>query len=186
MANPPEVDLLGRTIDKVAREHNVEPSDVMAVTLGVAVKTASDLGLAQYDFQQLAASAWTAYGQMLGQEPDRVDAGSQEDPFKPVTQEGTSAERARDAAVEAVLERERATQAGFRAKRASHHISVLLASVMQPAIAGGVPETRAKEIYEEVMGAIAELSEEGFETLRDDLLLRWAQPLLGSEATSQI
>ena len=61
----------------------------------------------------------------------------------------------------------------------SKEIATLLAAVLEPARAGGLSDTRASEIYDEIMSSIANLgsSIEGktaFETLRDDLLEKWA------------
>jgi hypothetical protein len=67
--------------------------------------------------------------------------------------------------------------------KGSDAISTLLHAVLQPAIAGGLPEARAEELYEEILSSIANLGTlsdglTAFETLRDDLLEKWAMHYL--------
>lgn len=59
----------------------------------------------------------------------------------------------------------------------STEISVLIRAILEPAMAGGMPEERAKEIYEDILGCIANLEEleDGrtvFQWLSDEVLLR--------------
>lgn len=61
----------------------------------------------------------------------------------------------------------------------SDAISTLIVSIMQPAMAGGMTEEHSMEIYEEIMSSIASLGvlttgQTAFETLRDDILDKWA------------
>lgn len=61
----------------------------------------------------------------------------------------------------------------------SDAIMVVVRAVLEPAMAGGMSEARAKAIYEEIMSSIASLGTlttglTAFETLRDDLLNKWA------------
>jgi hypothetical protein len=63
-------------------------------------------------------------------------------------------------------------------EKGSHEISVLIAAIMQPVMAGGLSAERAEEIYEEIMGNIASLGtdEDGktaFQTLLDDIISKW-------------
>ena len=62
--------------------------------------------------------------------------------------------------------------------KGSHEISVLIVAIMQPAMAGGLPEERAEEIYEEIMSNIASLGKDkdgitAFQSLLDDILKKW-------------
>lgn len=59
----------------------------------------------------------------------------------------------------------------------SEEISVLIRAILEPAMAGGMPEERAKAIYEDIMESIANLEEleDGrtvFQWLSDEVLLR--------------
>ncbi len=59
----------------------------------------------------------------------------------------------------------------------SEEISVLIRAILEPAMAGGMSEERAKEIYEEILSSIANLEEleDGrtvFQWLADEILLR--------------
>lgn len=61
----------------------------------------------------------------------------------------------------------------------SDEISVVVWALLQPAMAGGMSEKRAQALYEEIMSSIASLGTlttglTGFETLRNDLLDKWA------------
>ena len=61
----------------------------------------------------------------------------------------------------------------------SEAIATLVWSLLQPAMAGGMTEKRAQALYEEVMSSIASLGTlttglTGFETLRNELLDKWA------------
>ncbi|GLI32898.1 hypothetical protein [Desulforhabdus amnigena] len=60
----------------------------------------------------------------------------------------------------------------------SEEISVLIRAILEPAMAGGMPEERAKAIYEDILSSIANLEEleDGrtvFQWLADDILLRF-------------
>ena len=62
--------------------------------------------------------------------------------------------------------------------KGADEISVLVYSILQPAIAGGVPEKRAEEIYNEIMSNIASLEKgkdgnTAFQSLLDDILHKW-------------
>ncbi|MEN6350370.1 MAG: hypothetical protein ABFD08_13380 [Syntrophomonas sp.] len=62
--------------------------------------------------------------------------------------------------------------------KGSHEISVLVVSVLQPVIAGGLSKERAKEIFEEIMSNITSLGKDkdgrtAFQTLLDDILKKW-------------
>jgi hypothetical protein len=62
--------------------------------------------------------------------------------------------------------------------KGSHEISTLIASILQPAMAGGISEKRAEEIYNEIMSNIASLGKDkegntAFQTLLDDILRKW-------------
>jgi hypothetical protein len=62
--------------------------------------------------------------------------------------------------------------------KGSDEISVLIASILQPVMAGGLSEERAAEIYEEIMSNIASLGKDkngktAFQTLLDDILKKW-------------
>ncbi|MFP5212400.1 MAG: hypothetical protein ACLGPL_03375 [Acidobacteriota bacterium] len=59
----------------------------------------------------------------------------------------------------------------------SEEISVLLRAILEPAMAGGMSEERARGIYEEILDSIANLEEleDGrtvFQWLADEILLR--------------
>jgi hypothetical protein len=59
----------------------------------------------------------------------------------------------------------------------SSEISVLIRAILEPAMAGGMPEERAKEIYDDILSSIANLEEleDGrtvFQWLSDEVLLR--------------
>ncbi len=60
----------------------------------------------------------------------------------------------------------------------SEEISVLLRAILEPAMAGGLSEERARRIYEEILESIANLEEleDGrtvFQWLADEILLRF-------------
>ncbi len=60
----------------------------------------------------------------------------------------------------------------------SEDISVMLRAILEPAMAGGLPEQRAMEIYNDILGSIANLEEleDGrtvFQWLSDEILLRF-------------
>ena len=62
--------------------------------------------------------------------------------------------------------------------KGADEISVLIYSILQPAIAGGVSEERAEEIYNEIMSNIASLGtgkdgNTAFQILLDDILNKW-------------
>jgi hypothetical protein len=62
--------------------------------------------------------------------------------------------------------------------KGADEISVLIYSILQPAIAGGVSEERAKEIYEVIMSNIASLGKDkdgntAFQSLLADILHKW-------------
>lgn len=62
--------------------------------------------------------------------------------------------------------------------KGSDEISVLVYSIFQPVIAGGMPEERAEELYEEIMSSIASLGKDkdgntAFQTLLNDILTKW-------------
>ena len=62
--------------------------------------------------------------------------------------------------------------------KGSDKISVLIYSILQPAIAGGVPEKRAEEIYNEIMSNIASLGKDkdgqtAFQRLLNNILKKW-------------
>jgi hypothetical protein len=62
--------------------------------------------------------------------------------------------------------------------KGADEISVLVYSILQPAIAGGVPKKRAEEIYNEIMSNIASLGKDkdgntAFQSLLDDILHKW-------------
>ena len=66
--------------------------------------------------------------------------------------------------------------------KGAEEISSLIAAILQPAMAGGVSEKRAEEIYNEIMSNIASLGKNtdgntAFQTLLDDILQKW-YPLL--------
>lgn len=59
----------------------------------------------------------------------------------------------------------------------SEEISVLLRAILEPAMAGGMPEERAKAIYDDILSSISNLEEleDGrtvFQWLSDEILLR--------------
>jgi hypothetical protein len=62
--------------------------------------------------------------------------------------------------------------------KGADEISVLVYSILQPVIAGGVPEKRAEEIYNEIMSNISSLGKDkdgntAFQSLLDDILHKW-------------
>ena len=57
-------------------------------------------------------------------------------------------------------------------------IAMLIVILLEPAQGGGMPEHHAKEIYEDVLGHIASLSPEAHTMLLDDVIFKWAVPIL--------
>jgi hypothetical protein len=62
--------------------------------------------------------------------------------------------------------------------KGSDEISVLVFSILQPVIAGGLSEERAEEIYAEIMSNIASLGKDkdgrtAFQMLLDNILEKW-------------
>ncbi len=60
----------------------------------------------------------------------------------------------------------------------SEEIAVLLRAILEPAMAGGMPEERAKAIYDDILGSIGNLEEleDGrtvFQWLADEILLKF-------------
>jgi hypothetical protein len=64
---------------------------------------------------------------------------------------------------------------------AKKEIGIIIFSILQPAIAGGMSEKRAEEIYNEIMQNISDLhpSENQFNTLLEDIINKCAIPIIG-------
>lgn len=65
-----------------------------------------------------------------------------------------------------------------RKMKGADEISVLIATLLQPVMAGGLSEKRAEQIYEEIMSHIASLGKDkdghtAFQGLLDDILKKW-------------
>ncbi len=64
---------------------------------------------------------------------------------------------------------------------AKYEICFLVTAILQPAIAGGIEEQKAKEIYNQITEAISNVhkSENQFNTLLEDIINKWAIPIIG-------
>lgn len=63
---------------------------------------------------------------------------------------------------------------------ATEKIAVLLFTIMQPAIAGGMPLKEAEEIYDKILSNICKLhsSQHQFDILLQEILNNWAIPVI--------
>jgi len=60
----------------------------------------------------------------------------------------------------------------------SHEIALLLLEILQPAMAGGLPEARAQEIFHEILGSIDNLEgivdgKTAFQLLLENIIEKW-------------
>lgn len=71
-------------------------------------------------------------------------------------------------------------QKNKRGNTAGKEIGSVVATLLEPAQAGGMPKERAEPIYEDILSYIASLDSKGraFEDVLADLLEKWARPLL--------